>query len=383
LNRTTNGTGNIYDKTLAELKTLDAGSWFAPEYAAEQIPTLTEALAVLDGRGKLILDIKAVAYVPAIVQTLQDFGFPADDVWVWNRLGTGVPFLTLMPGAHGVNSIGANQDLEEEIVDSIALGYDGIVINFMVADEKAVRLAHSYGMTVMTAIAMSPWFVQLRDIGVDIIVATAPVLLAGVLPGPTPECTDGIDNDGDGNFDYPDDPSCFGPTDPTEEDDCSDGIDNDGNGDTDFPADPGCFAPYSQTENPQCSDGIDNNGDGDTDYPADLGCFAVYDQAELAYCADGKDNDGDGFTDFPDDPDCPTSWSNDEASECGDGLDNDGDGGIDFPDDVNCGGFDDPWEGAPPKVPALSTSARLLTAALLAAATLVFLRRPKPSSQVT
>jgi len=45
LNRTTNGEGIVHDMTLAELRRLDAGSWFGSEYAGERIPTLEEILA--------------------------------------------------------------------------------------------------------------------------------------------------------------------------------------------------------------------------------------------------------------------------------------------------------------------------------------------------
>jgi glycerophosphoryl diester phosphodiesterase len=42
--RTTNGHGEIHNMTLAELKRLDAGSWFASEFMGERIPTLEEIL---------------------------------------------------------------------------------------------------------------------------------------------------------------------------------------------------------------------------------------------------------------------------------------------------------------------------------------------------
>jgi hypothetical protein len=48
--------------------------------------------------------------------------------------------------------------------------------------------------------------------------------------------------------------------------DCHDGIDNDGDGFVDDPEDPGCAGPNSPRENPQCSDGIDNDGDGKLDW---------------------------------------------------------------------------------------------------------------------
>lgn len=44
VNRTTNGQGTVHDLTLADLRKLDAGSWFGSEFAGERIPTLEEIL---------------------------------------------------------------------------------------------------------------------------------------------------------------------------------------------------------------------------------------------------------------------------------------------------------------------------------------------------
>jgi glycerophosphoryl diester phosphodiesterase len=44
VNRTTNGQGTVHDLTLAELRRLDAGSWFGSEFAGERIPTIEEIL---------------------------------------------------------------------------------------------------------------------------------------------------------------------------------------------------------------------------------------------------------------------------------------------------------------------------------------------------
>ena len=44
LDRTTNGHGPVHEFTLAELRELDAGSWFGPQFAGERIPTLEEIL---------------------------------------------------------------------------------------------------------------------------------------------------------------------------------------------------------------------------------------------------------------------------------------------------------------------------------------------------
>ncbi|GMW00812.1 MAG: glycerophosphoryl diester phosphodiesterase [Candidatus Hydrogenedentota bacterium] len=47
LQRTTNGEGNISDRTWDELHNLDAGSWFGEAFKGTRIPTLEQALAVI------------------------------------------------------------------------------------------------------------------------------------------------------------------------------------------------------------------------------------------------------------------------------------------------------------------------------------------------
>ena len=126
---------------------------------------------------------------------------------------------------------------------------------------------------------------------------------------------------------------------------CSDGIDNDGDGLTDFPADPGCSSATDDSEKnpngPQCDDGKDNDNDGKIDYPVDPECDDPTDDDEDSYeCSDGIDNDGDGLTDFPSDPGCSSATDDSEKNpngpECDDGKDNDGDGKIDYPQDPEC-----------------------------------------------
>ena len=59
VSRTTNGTGKIHEMTLAEVKELDAGSWFSPDFAGEKIPTLREAIDLVHGKADILIDIKS------------------------------------------------------------------------------------------------------------------------------------------------------------------------------------------------------------------------------------------------------------------------------------------------------------------------------------
>lgn len=73
-------------------------------------------------------------------------------------------------------------------------------------------------------------------------------------------CRDREDNDEDGLIDYPEDPGCLDPDDPLEDD---------------------------PDEAPSCANGVDDDGDGDTDFPADAdGCTSASDDTEIDPCRD-------------------------------------------------------------------------------------------------
>jgi glycerophosphoryl diester phosphodiesterase len=47
VDRTTNGTGKVSELTLAQMRELDAGSWFDPKFAGEKVPTIDEVLKLI------------------------------------------------------------------------------------------------------------------------------------------------------------------------------------------------------------------------------------------------------------------------------------------------------------------------------------------------
>ncbi len=62
LERTTDGHGQVQNYTLKQLKKLDAGSWFNPDFAGEQIPELCEVLDLANGRALVNIEIKPHSY---------------------------------------------------------------------------------------------------------------------------------------------------------------------------------------------------------------------------------------------------------------------------------------------------------------------------------
>lgn len=71
LERTTNGTGRIKDKTLAELKKLDAGK-------GHQIPTLSEVFDLVDKRIAINIELKGEKTALSVAQTIMEY---VEDGW--------------------------------------------------------------------------------------------------------------------------------------------------------------------------------------------------------------------------------------------------------------------------------------------------------------
>lgn len=188
------------------------------------------------------------------------------------------------------------------------------------------RLAHaSLGADIVCRV-----FTDLNHVGEPI-----PVLSAGDCQNPPsapPQCSDDIDNDGNGLKDFPADLGCSDSNDNNESGGtptppaCSNNTDDDDDGFIDE-NDPNCHTDGDPTNSssygpsrsesgslPACWNGIDDDSDGLKDFPADPGCSSPVDTDEqnsppaapentLALCSDGVDNDADGTTDLAD-PDC-------------------------------------------------------------------------------
>jgi hypothetical protein len=184
------------------------------------------------------------------------------------------------------------------------------------------------------------------------------------------QCSDGLDNDGDGRRDG-EDSDCTSAEATSEAGDtavtrCTDGIDNDDDGDADDDDDD-CLAGDGLSEWP--ADSVFRNGrypvimvlHGYGQTPDELQVTALpfagfmaggtWPKAIIVFpdgfcgdnsitaCNDGVDNDGDGVVDGGDDG-CGSSGGRSETGDrvpyCDDGVDNDGDGLADL-DDGGCG----------------------------------------------
>ncbi len=67
---TTDGQGAVAEMNLAQLKKLDAGAWFSPQFASERIPTLDEVFATV-GQG-LFVNVEIKSAAPGIEHAVAD-----------------------------------------------------------------------------------------------------------------------------------------------------------------------------------------------------------------------------------------------------------------------------------------------------------------------
>ncbi|GAB2797439.1 glycerophosphodiester phosphodiesterase family protein [Amycolatopsis magusensis] len=181
---------NVGDFTLAEIKRLDAGSWFAPEFAGERVPTLREWGEAVGARAKMLLEPKAPELYPGIEKDLdrelrtvpvfraalrgerivvQSFNHP----WLrgYHELAPEVP-VGLLFGTKPTAT-----DIEQA-----AAWADQVNPAFKVIDEATVDLVHGQGMEIhVWTVNDGQGMRTARNWGVDGIITNYPQVLRDLL----------------------------------------------------------------------------------------------------------------------------------------------------------------------------------------------------------
>jgi glycerophosphoryl diester phosphodiesterase len=74
LDRTTDLSGAVSEKTLAEIRRGDAGSWCSPRFRGERVPLLEEVLELARRRVLSLVEIKARHIAERVVQVVEELG---------------------------------------------------------------------------------------------------------------------------------------------------------------------------------------------------------------------------------------------------------------------------------------------------------------------
>ncbi|MFI1966563.1 glycerophosphodiester phosphodiesterase family protein [Streptomyces pathocidini] len=178
----------LADFTLAEVKELDAGSWFSPDYAGARVPTLKQFVKRLTRNDqKLLLELKAPELYPGIeaqtLAVLDEAGwldeshidgklviqsFSADSVKTVHALQPSVK-----TGFLGTPSVA---DLPEyaEFADQINPNFGGVTADYVKAVHD-VRGPHDRQLELFTwTVNDGPTAARLAGYGVDGIISNSP-----------------------------------------------------------------------------------------------------------------------------------------------------------------------------------------------------------------
>ncbi len=177
--RTTDGRGRVWELTLKELKSLDAGSWFGKEFSGERIPTLSEAIEAIKGKAKLNIELKGKdpLLVPQVIGTLREkefmeeailssfnYSFIEEAKRLEPRIITGLLFATLG---------------EEREGSSYWKYLDLILPRYDLVNKDLIERAHSLGLEVIAWTVDEPEEIRrLASLGVDGIASNYPALLS-------------------------------------------------------------------------------------------------------------------------------------------------------------------------------------------------------------
>ena len=87
LDRTTNGSGRVARMTADEIRALDAGSWFDPDFAGTKVPLLSEVIKAVGTKARLLLHLPetrtGTPWFDELLKVLKERKNPANDVLVF------------------------------------------------------------------------------------------------------------------------------------------------------------------------------------------------------------------------------------------------------------------------------------------------------------
>ena len=82
LDRTTNGKGLLSDMLAKDVRKLDAGSWFGPQFEGTPLPSIAEMLDYLKDKASVFFDVKRGTPIPTLVNLVRKKGF-AEKSFFW------------------------------------------------------------------------------------------------------------------------------------------------------------------------------------------------------------------------------------------------------------------------------------------------------------
>lgn len=185
LGRTVRGHGAVRDRTLRELQSLDAGSWFDPVYGAERVPSLDELFDLTRGRVDLNVEIKSPqidwqATAKRLAEKLKDPERCRSTVVSCFDMGALHALRSESAGAR-IGVLWKDPNLEDAWRQAVELQAVSLHPHWLLADAKTLQAAHERGLSVLVWTVNEPADIErLASLGVDGIISDFPERLFGI-----------------------------------------------------------------------------------------------------------------------------------------------------------------------------------------------------------
>jgi glycerophosphoryl diester phosphodiesterase len=181
VHRTTGVKGFVWDLTLEELRTLEAGSWFGEEFRGEPIPTLEEVIRLVKGRMKLNIEVKISENEPGIARKVVDIlrteDFSEECIITSFDMETVKTFKAIAPDLR--TGLIFDKKYRSDVFEG---NWEILSSNFELVDAEFIRLARKSGKKVYVwTVNDGEEMLRLIGLGVDGIITDKPDFLKSML----------------------------------------------------------------------------------------------------------------------------------------------------------------------------------------------------------
>ena len=170
----------VWDGTLEQIRDIDIGSWFDPQFSAERVPTLVEVLAEAKGNARVVIELKYYGHDQQLEQRVVDIVEQLSmtgEVAIMSLKYEGVQRVRALRPDWTIGLLSATA-----IGNLAALDVDFLAVAQRLATPGFIRRSHAQGKqvfvwTINDAVSLS----RMMSLGVDGVITDEPALARKVI----------------------------------------------------------------------------------------------------------------------------------------------------------------------------------------------------------
>lgn len=170
----------VWDGTLEQIRAIDIGSWFDPQFSAERVPTLVDVLTEAKGNARVVIELKYYGHdqqlEQRVVNIVERLGM-TDEVAIMSLKYEGVQKIRALRPDWTIGLLSATA-----IGNLAALDVDFLAVAQRMATPGFIRRSHEQGKqvfvwTINDAVSLS----RMMSLGVDGVITDEPALARKVI----------------------------------------------------------------------------------------------------------------------------------------------------------------------------------------------------------